>query len=312
MDPQNSPTPQPQGPLPGQEPPAPPSTTPDWQQGLGQPATPPPSVMPPAPTPPGPGVVVGGAPIGSPAPAAPGVPGPEPGPQNWPGQPATPPVSPTPGVPMMGANGTQPKKVPVALIVVLVVIAVLVLGAITYFMFFSKSANNAAKKSSNNVANATNLDTLSHLSFNAPSSMTGFTERSVGLSNVKDYVSADGNCEFIFGTVTSAQLPGVDLNAIIQPQVDLLKKAGATVTGPGAGKALVVKGGGKNYSMPTLNFEFSEGTKHATIHYSAVILKSNDRAIVNRTCINKDGAVDPTRVQALDNKAAELTITVKD
>jgi hypothetical protein len=202
------------------------------------------------------------------------------------------------------------------LIVVGVVVLVLAIVVASYFVFFKSDngagkSNSAAQKSSKS-SSAVNMATLKSVKLNLPESIPGYTARNTGVDTVKDFLADDSTCEFIAGTVQASQLPGADLNAIVDPQLKALRTAGATVDGPNAGAALEVKDkdNGKLYSMPTLNFEFSQGKKHAAVHYSAVILSSSDRAIINRTCINKDGNVDTARLSALDEVAKKVTVTV--
>ncbi|HEV7454895.1 MAG TPA: hypothetical protein VGO07_06580 [Candidatus Saccharimonadales bacterium] len=303
----------------GQPPATPPinPTTPDWQQGLGSPAPQPP------------------APAGTVNPATPGVqvnqsPSDQPGsmpagqPANWP-QPDTPvnlPAAPAPGPALPPLGGPNPmmspapkKKIPQLFIVIGVVVVVLAIVAASYFLFLkgNGSSTDAAKKSSAAATGADDMSKLAHVTLNVPATITGYKSRSTGVDTIKDFISDDGNCEFIAGAVTAAQLPGADLNAIVDPQLKTLREGGATVNGPNAGSALILKenGSSKTYAMPTLNFEFSQAKKHAAVHYSAVILSSTDRAVVNRTCVNKDGAIDVARLAALDTVAKSVTITVK-
>jgi hypothetical protein len=203
------------------------------------------------------------------------------------------------------------------LVVIGALLLVLILVGATYFLFFKKhttgtgQSTDAAKQSSS-ASSATDMATLKSVKLNLPASIDGYSVRATGVDSVKDYLSNDGVCEFIAGTVSASQLPGADLNAIVDPQLKALRDAGATVNGPNAGNALELKeaGGSKTYSMPTLNFEFAQDKKHAAVHYSAVILAGTDRAVINRTCINKDGAVDQSRLRALDDVAKKVTITV--
>jgi hypothetical protein len=309
MDPNNN---QPDGQSPATPPINP--TTPDWQQGLGNAAPQPP------------------VPAGTVNPATPGAQLNQP-PSNQPGgmpagqlgswqQPGTPPVAPQPGPSLPPVGGPDPmmaaspkRKIPQLFIIIGVVVVVLIIVIASYFLFLkgSGSSNNAAKKSSATVSGAADMSKLAHVMLNVPVTITGYQSRSTGVDTIKDFISDDGNCEFIAGSVTVAQLPGADLNAIVDPQLKTLREGGATVTGPNAGSALILKekDSSKTYAMPTLNFEFSQGNKHAAVHYSAVILSSTDRAVVNRTCVNKDGAIDTARLAALDTVAKSVTVTVK-
>jgi hypothetical protein len=315
----NDPSQQPVPPAPAVGPPPTPapagSTVPDWQQGLvgtppqqpAEPGTPPPAAMP--------------GPVVNPAPH-PGQPGSMPaGPQpGWavPGAPAAgPAVPPAPmGMHDMSMGMSPEKRQKQLLVVVGVIVVVILIVVASYFMFLKKDggagkANKTAQKSTQSSA-ATDMATLKNVKLNLPDSITGYTARTTGVDTVKDFISNDNTCEFIAGTVQASQLPGADLNAIVDPQLKTLRDAGATVNGPTAGAALELKDKASNklYSMPTLNFAFSQDKKHASVHYSAVILSSTDRAIINRTCVNKDGNVDQARLSALDDIAKNVTVTI--
>lgn len=307
MDPQNNQAPQPPtGNLPEDQPPLPPRPQPDWQQGLGTPA--------PQQTP--------TADMGIPS-----VPGPAPTqtygptPSNMPAQqppPAGQPVIPAAGgemPPTMMMPAPKNKKGMKILLAILMVLAIAAIVAVSYFMFFKKdsSANQAAKKSTSSTK-ATDLATLNDASLDIPGGITGYTEKTTTLATAKDFMSADSTCEFVVGTATSTQLPGADLDAIVKPQIDQLKALGYTVDGPTAGPALIVKDSASSsvtYSMPTVNYELANGQKHATVHYSAVIMKGGNRAVVNRSCANQQGAVDASKVTALDNTAKNVVVTKK-
>jgi hypothetical protein len=210
----------------------------------------------------------------------------------------------------MGALSISNKKLKL-MVIIGSVIVVLILAVVTYFAFFHKSTSStdAAKKSSAAVS-AKDLSSLQHVTFTIPT-LTGYTARDTGVSGAQDFVSDDGVCELIVGAVPVSQLPGKNLNEIVDPQIKSLKAAGATVVGPDAGKALLLTaaGGSTSYRMPTLNFQFSNKDAHVVVHYSAAILASNDRAVVNRTCVNKSGAVDMARLDALDTIANKITVT---
>lgn len=317
MDPNNNQPPRPQqGPMPGPPPPMP-GSTPDWQQGLGQPLPPPPGM----PSSAIPGPTIGNAPAGVPTNMPAQQPMPQP-PQPQPQQPSgwqhAGTAASSSEISMADPGRTayqQPaagnRRLPV---IIIAVVVLLLLAGITYFAFFrgSGNADNAAKQSSNSAAGkGIDIAALESATLEPPETIEGFTSRQTGTSAIKDYVAQDGNCELIVGTVTAAQLPGDNLEAIVKPQLDQLRQAGASVKGPNPGDALLVKDavdGSKTYRMPTLNFEFSQDNKHAIVHYSAVIMKNGDRAVINRTCINKDGPVDQNKLKALDEVAKKVAI----
>lgn len=224
------------------------------------------------------------------------------------------PPTPTPSPGAMGVPPASPKN-NMPILIVLIVAAVLAASVATYFIFFAgggkKSANTESKKSSQAAAGV-DMSTLQSATLNGPATIAGYNERDTGFSKIKDYIADDGNCEFTVGTLNATQLPGADLDAIIEPQLKKLRDAGATVIGPNQGTALNLKdsASSKTYKMPTLTFEFSQGAKHAAVYYSAVILTGGDRAVVNRTCINANGAVDTARLHQLDNIAKQVTVTV--
>ncbi len=306
MDPQTNQPPQPGGNMQDDQPPLPPRPQPDWQQGLGAAPTPSSTVTPsmpgPQPLPPI-GPVQGNMPAAQPSanqfsPGGATVPTPNAG------QPM--------GQPMMMPAPASKKKQRIVL-VLLVILGVAAIGAASYFIFFkSNSANEAAKKSSSSSeTKATDLSTLNKVTLTI-ATPEGYTESTTSVATAKQYTSTDGNCSLVVGTATATELPGADLNAIVQPELEQLRKLGATISGPNAGTALALKNSASSstkYSMPTLNFEFAQNEKHATVHYSAVILKSGDRAVVNRTCGNKTGEVDKAKMTALDNLAKNIVVT---
>ncbi|HUC90102.1 MAG TPA: hypothetical protein VMR45_04840 [Patescibacteria group bacterium] len=308
MDPQNNQAPQPpDGGLSEDQPPLPPRPQPDWQQGLGTPA--------PQQTPPS-GTVIPSVP--GPAPTQTYGPTPSNMPAQQPAMPAGQPVVPATGgemPPTMMMPAPKNKKGMKILLAILMVLAIAAIVAVSYLMFFKKdnSANQSAKKSTSSVK-ATDLATLNDASLDIPGGITGYTEKTTTLTTAKDFMSADSTCEFVVGTATSAQLPGADLDAIVKSQIDQLKALGYTVNGPTAGTALTVKDSASSsvtYSMPTVNYELANGEKHATVHYSAVIMKGSNRAFVNRSCANQQGAVDASKITALDNTAKNVVVTKK-
>lgn len=298
-----------------------------------------PGAVPPTPPQPGqqfapgpqPGVVMPGGqpqpqPFQQPAPASqPFQPQPTPqqpfAPSAQPGQPFTP--QPDGGYPT-GMPVDQSNKKKLRLIVLLVTILVVAaLAAVSYFAFFKKdnsgSADKAAQKSSDSSENkdAIDLATLSGLTMSLAQAPNGFTAKTDPAPGAKQYsyASADGKetCELLFGTVSAESLPGANLDAIVKPQLDQLRQLGATVEGPSAGTALVLKdsGGSDSYRMPTLDFKFTYQGNEAVVHYSAVILTSGERAVVNRTCAQEGGSVNMDRLKSLDGTAKNIVVTKK-
>lgn len=271
---------------------------PDWQQGLGTSgvATPQPgqSVTPGA-TPPAGGT---GTPV---------YPGPAPG-----------------GVaPMPQMGGAPPKnrgsKIPIILLVVLLIVLG---GAVAwYFLIYQKGnsdADKAAKSSSSSAKEAVSLSTLQDLTFSEPSDLSAFKADSSTNAAYHVYLTQsstdDKLCSLEYGVVTPTDLPGGTIDDIVDPQIKSLKDAGATVTGPSAGDALILKDAkdsAKTYSMPTLNYEFSKDTRHATVHYSLAILKGGNRAVVSRQCANKNGDIDKAELAKIEAAAKKITVNSK-
>lgn len=235
--------------------------------------------------------------------------------QYQPEQPQTfsPPTPPEPLQPQMPTTPPHKRRN----IIIFSIVAVLLLaglGVAAYFLFFNTSANQAANNSTKSASSqAVDLSTLNKVTATLPGGIDSYTEQAINSTTAKDYLSDNGNCEFVVGTVTATELPGADLNAIIEPQLQKLRDDGATVSGPTSGQALIIKDASDSsitYSMPTINFDFVKGQKRVVSHYSAVILKNGDRVIVNRICKNSSGgAVDEAALAALDTKAKEVIIT---
>lgn len=311
MDPNTGqPVPPQQGsaPEPSREPyrPAPGAGIPDWQQGLGQAPQPPASpyaVQGPA---------IGATPSGVPSnmPAHQPVAGP---PQPWQPPSASAPgeISMTsPGVVDYAAVASRNRKLP---LIVGGVIVLLILAAITYVAFFRGSAANNTTGQSSQSSNSGDADmaALYSATLELPDTVEGYSPRQTGTSSIQDYVAADGSCELIIGTVTAAQLPGTSLETLVKPQLDQLRENGAAVQGPEEGQAFVVKdavNASKTYRLPTITFAFSQGKKHAAVHYSAIIMKNGDRAVINRVCINENGDVDTNKLKAVDETAKKVMI----
>jgi hypothetical protein len=209
------------------------------------------------------------------------------------------------GVPSSGGKGKR------VLSIIGVILVLALLGAAVYW--FAQRSSDDKPSDNTSTIGAVGLETIDRATLLAPDTIQGFTSRQTGIANIKDYVADDNSCELIVGTTTAAQLPGVDLNAIVQPQIEQLKKAGATVNGPSEGSALILKdmdSENKTYSLPTVKYDFSQDKKHVVVHYSAVILKSGDRVVVNRTCINQNGEVDNNKVTSLDTKVKAIQVMV--
>ncbi len=228
------------------------------------------------------------------------------------------------GGPFMSANSQQHK--PNVLVVVLIVVGgLIVLGAVVAFLVgFMHGASNqtkntaattAAQESNKSAKNAVDLSTLNKVSFNAPADTSNYTPQT-GAAGGQAFVlkggTSDKYCDFNFGLYSAAQLPGTDLNGIVNPQLDNLRKLGATVDGPRADAAIILKDAQDStatYSLPTLTFTTSVGNKHETDHYSVAILKDGERAVVERSCINLSGTPSATDLATVERAASNITIT---
>lgn len=244
-----------------------------------------------------------------------------------PGQPGAP-ASPDPFASQSGTPLGQPGAPSNAgtkrrlVVVLLIVLVAAVLGVAAYFAFFrdndsDDSAQRAASQSSSSSnADAIDLATLQTISMslaNPPEDYVSTDEESSPTRRYT-YQGADGKetCELAFGVLTSEQLPGDNLDAIVQPQINQLREAGATIDGPSAGTALILKDATDSditYRVPTLDFKFSFEGNNATVYYSAVILKSGERAVVNRACSVRDGQVNEDRLKTINERANQIVIT---
>ena len=341
MDPNNNPSqpqrPQPLQPQPGQianqQPLSPPRPQPDWQQGLG-------GIQPPqVPTGPGTGIPAQSEGSRMPGSIPPVQTAPQPGelptpfnsvqnqPQPYQPQPLyqqrpqpqpawAPPAAPAPAPitapqPNMGAGMPAASTGRRGLLVTIIIVALLIIGGGIYAFMRHKSASDNTAQTTTNAASNNDLAAISQVMLMPPSTISGYTERKTGAANIKDFVANDNSCELIIGTTTAAQLPGANLADILKPQIEQLRKAGATVHGPTAGDNISVKdadNGSISYSLPTMKYDFTQGDKHAAFHYSAAILKSGDRVVINRSCVNQNGAIDEKKMTALDDKAKQIRI----
>jgi hypothetical protein len=226
----------------------------------------------------------------------------------------------------------QPKRRrwPVVLIIVLLVAA---LAAAAYFFVFKSSDKKEVDKPATSskpspsvsevlkettpaptpTEQTANLATLAMVKLNAPANMADYTLLA-SADNFARYTSkAKGTCELGFGTLTADELKGDSLEAIIDAQVKALQSSGATVTGPSSGTTLELtdtNNSAKKYSLQTLQFEVAKDNVKAKSHYSAVVLTSGKRAVINRTCYTEDtSAVSDDDMTALDAAAKRITVT---
>ncbi|HEX7963976.1 MAG TPA: hypothetical protein VF466_05315 [Candidatus Saccharimonadales bacterium] len=283
----------------GQTPAGGPTDTSSWQQGLGTnvPASPAPAGGP-APVAPSPDIM----PAATPAPA-----------------PAAPVVG---GVPGMNASMPGPKGGPskTMLLAIVGIVVVIVLAVAAYFLFLKKdnhqSASNAAQTSANNAEkSAKPLDGYQSATLSAPADMSGF-QSDIGTTGVHDYLTtgsdtANGGCELAFGTGNATQLPGNNIDEIVAPGIDSLKKSGVTVNGPQAGTPLTLKdAAGNKYTLPTITYTFAQGSKNAKNAYGVAITKDGNRTFVRWDCA-VTGSVDNSKMNQLAQKAAEIMVAVQ-
>lgn len=243
----------------------------------------------------------------------------------------TPPVQPLsepqPGLPAtggypVGSPGDGPKNGKKGLIIALLVLVLVAAGIAGYFLFFkkedSKSANKAAQNSSarSDTKDAIDMSTLQGAKLNLANPPAGYSDN---LSQddayaIYAYENKENNnevCRLILGISTPESLPGNSLDEIIKPQIEDFRKQGATVNGPDAGDALVLKDASSDatYLLPTLNFGFTYNGNQAVVHYSAAILKNGGRAIVNRTCTYAGESKNTDALKKLDEAAKKITVT---
>lgn len=156
------------------------------------------------------------------------------------------------------------------------------------------------------------LSTLEAIVLNPPADTKGLTAKQGSETSIKTYTDTTGKCTLQFGTLPADRLPGANANEIAAPQLESLRRTGATVAGPTAADNLVLKDATDtkaSYVLPTVRITFTHGNKQAQSLYSVAILKSGTRAFVSRSCVNADGAIDTAAFDALETKAKQLTIT---
>ena len=267
----------------------------------------------------------------------PGVPAGGMPPQNQVVQPTGTPGTPTVSQPVYGTSPDPNMNAPMpgpkrglgkVLIAVGVVVVVLILAVGGYFVFAKgnknsnnnngngPSASNAAQTSANNAKKtATALDTLTSATLAVPASMSGF-QSDAGTGPDHEFLTTgssttNGGCELAFGTDSATALPGATINDIVAPGISSLRNNGVTVNGPTADTALVLKdAAGKEYSLPTISYSFTQGNKNAKTIYSIAVTKDGNRTYVRRDCAVV-GAIDNATMTMLAQKASEITVTAQ-
>ncbi|HSW66111.1 MAG TPA: hypothetical protein VLI54_03165 [Bacillota bacterium] len=231
------------------------------------------------------------------------------------------PLQPQPGFGMQQPHaavpslGTAKKR----LLLIAGIAVVVIASGVAAFLLLHKSpthgnASQAAQQSSNAASSSAKaMNTFSHVTFTAPSDMSGFTAASSGLATQTAYtLNGTGDslhCSLLYGMASQTDLPGSDVNSILEPQLKRLTDAGATVSGPAAGTPLLLKdGAGKQYSMPTLEYTTTLSGLQEVDHYSIVVLASGERAVVTRACAAR-GTVDASALAKVDVTAQKLTVS---
>jgi flagellar basal body-associated protein FliL len=220
-----------------------------------------------------------------------------------------------------GSGGPSNKKpLIIAIIAGAIVLLVAAIGAVVLLVAYSGGSNgnadDAARESTQSSANVTDLSSLRSVTITAPD-MTDYeaptTSEGFTMYLLKSANTSTLRCALTFGTISATLRPGTDLNSILAPQIEKVKKAGATIDGPKPQTALVVTAttGGKQYRMPSLEYTVSKDKIHETDHYSLSILGNGDRAVVSRSCGNANGAVAPSLLATLDATAKRLKVTAQ-
>ncbi|HSX34279.1 MAG TPA: hypothetical protein VLF62_01390 [Candidatus Saccharimonadales bacterium] len=283
---------------------------PDWQQGLGRPAP----------------TVFTGDPYAMQLPNVdqenqfPQMP---PAAQTQPPRPVPAPLTPQPAQPIDNSQDTyktpeERQRRSLALFFTLGIIAILLIAAAAVY-FIQKRNNTAAPAvtTQNSPAPAPkggDLASLTGLDFGLPHDLGPYagdisTAATYHIYLTQGSTDATG-CSLEFGISTADELPGKDAATAINTQVEALKAAGAAVAGPTKGSTLQLKSGdGKTtYAVPTTNYQFSKDNKYVSVHYSLVVLKSGQRAVISRQCVNTGGAPDNGNLDKIESSAKQLTI----
>lgn len=251
-----------------------------------------------------------------------------------PAAPSPPPLPPEepPVQPVVQAPPRKRSKKP--FVIVTILLFAVTLGALGYFIFSkpeeakedkkdskpatttpAPSVSDVVEESTDTISQGTTeLSTLEMIKLNTPSPIDGYDLLIQGDTFARYTSKANSKCELGFGTLTETELAGSNLQDIIERQLQALRDSGATIEGPSAGTALTLPDSvqaTQKYSLPTLTFEVTKDNVKAKSRYSAAMLKSGKRAVINRTCYTDDGAtaVSDADMAALDATAAKVTVT---
>ena len=207
------------------------------------------------------------------------------------------------------------------LIVLAVVVLVLVVAGYYGYKAWKKhdqtaSVNNALNAATaKKVAGATDMSTLNNVKFAIPSSaLATLSKQQSANPNAFYYATADGRCLLIYGTGTASQVKGSNVSQIVNNYLDNIRADGADVATPTASDPRVFKDANdatKKYSMPSLNFTFTQGNEYGRGYYSGVLLKGGNRAIVETACDNQGSPVSDADMTAMNNIADQLTVTAQ-
>ncbi|HKR81603.1 MAG TPA: hypothetical protein VJR27_01230 [Candidatus Saccharimonadales bacterium] len=227
---------------------------------------------------------------------------------------------PTPPAPQPPAPSGGSKKW--LKIVLLVVVLALVVAA-AFFGYKALKHNNQTASVNNaldaaqtkKVSGATDLSTLNSIQLEMPASaLASLTKQKTSASTLNYYTTADNTCFVAYGTGDSSIIKGANISEIVNAYLDGIRKTGANVATPTAADPRTfkdTKDATKTYSIPSLNFTFTQGNEHAQGYYSGTVLKSGQRVVVETACDNKTGTVDQAQMTALSNITKQLTITVQ-
>jgi hypothetical protein len=251
-----------------------------------------------------------------PSPQLPGQPQPQPVPQFQaqqpprPSEPArTPSVAPAPPIMPPGQRG----KKPLAIVVVCLLLLALAAG-IYFWMSKDKGGDPNATPGgaiTDNQSRTAKLSTLNDLTFIPPADLSRYNANPDNTELAMAYNTDKDACSLQLGVSDEKTTPGKDLNEIVAIQIRALRDKGVKVDDATAGPVLTLKDAtnpNSSYTLPTLVFVATDGTKQIRSHYSAAVLKGDKRAYVIRTCQVAQGNVDPAAVQPLDEDASRITI----
>lgn len=209
-------------------------------------------------------------------------------------------------------------------IIILVAIIILIGGYVAYTVIKSNMQKTATTNATDQAAQSTQtstpeVNTLKSFTLVAPdtSKTQGMTATQVQAAT--KLTSSDGNCTLIYGIESQEQLPGMDIGDTISLYLNKLKKQSPhlVVNGPNKAAALILKGtDGKSYSLPTVNFTYTDSTQAgaANATYSISLLSDGSHAVVASICGSdtaKSAADLQSKVDALQAAATTIKVQVQ-